>query len=409
MAQIQDSSHWVGFQLFTVAPDVELREILAVSAEIYNATPGIEASILRDQEAAALEKRRLRDADREWRRGQTGATVPVLFDVPPPERAADRPLEVGCPRMSPILVFVLLICRGRWGSVTEQPAQERLQDSITLHSFLEAHSLTLPARSTIHENLNVVSEDTLNLILTAQLRLALNEGLDDFSRYFLDSTSVEANSRWPTDSGSLSRLLHRACHYGRKLDLLGLPPFRQWTMPRWLRSLRRLDFEINTTAGKPNSKKRVVSLYREAVEVAGKLAAKLESELQWIHEQYDPEQFPPSRRARCESILEQIRKDCFDARVLLCNIDDRVFEGRKVESWMRIPSLSDASAAFICKGDRVPVVGYRPQVVRSGNGLVAHLGTPVGNEGDAPQLVACIDAAIQRTACRPGEVSVDDG
>lgn len=76
---------------------------------------------------------------------------------------------------------------------------------------------------------------------------------------------------------------------------------------------------------------------------------------------------------------------------------------------MRIPSLSDASAAFICKGDRVPVVGYRPQVVRSGNGLVAHLGTPVGNEGDAPQLVACIDAAIQRTACRPGEVSVDDG
>ena len=77
------------------------------------------------------------------------------------------------------------------------------------------------------------------MILAAQLTLALDEGLDDFSRYFQDSTAVEANSRWPTDSGLLNRALHRAFHYGSKLGELGLPAFRRWTMPRWLRRLRR--------------------------------------------------------------------------------------------------------------------------------------------------------------------------
>ena len=57
----------------------------------------------------------------------------------------------------------------------------------------------------------------------------------------------------------------------------------------------------------------------------------------------------------------------------------------------------------------MPIVGYRPQLVRSGNGFVAHLSVPEGNAADSPQLVESIDAAIRRTDCGPIEVSVDDG
>ena len=409
MAHIEDSSKWMNCQLFFTAPDVELREILDVAGEIYNANPDIEAAILRDQERAAVEKRELRDADEAWYRARANGNAPPLFPLRDAQKAPDRPLGIGCRRMSALLVFVFLIIRGRWGSVTDQSSQERLRDSMTLQAFLDAHRLRLPARSTVHENLNVVSEETLELILTAEMRLACDDGLDDFTRYFLDSTSVAANSRWPTDSGSLSRVLHRAFHYGQKLEVVGLPAFRKWTMPRWLRRMRRIDFEINTIAGKPHSARRVAALYREQVGLADKLIAKLSSELEWVRAGYDPGQFPPSERVQCDWILERIAADCRDAGILVCNIEDRVFEKVKLESWQRIPSLSDGSAAFICKGDRTPVVGYRPQVVRSGEGLVVHAHTPEGNAADSPQLVECIEAAIRRTDCGPREVSVDDG
>mgnify|MGYP006279704111 CR=1 FL=1 len=409
MAQIKDSSHWMNCQLFFTPPDVELREILEIAAEIYNANPEIEAAILSDQQDAALAKRELRDADEAWRRTREREAAPTLFQLPNKQKSSRRALGTGCPRMPAVLVFVLLLCRGRWGSVTDQPAQERLQDSKTLDVFLHAHDIRLPARSTIHENINVVSEETLNLILTAEMRLACDEGLDDFSRYFLDSTGVTANSRWPTDSGSLSRALHRAFHYGQKLGLFGLPTFRKFTMPRELRRIRRLDYKINTKAGKPHSQEEVEKLYGELMEVGDQLMYKLRSELEWVRTQYEPEQLPPSTRIQCEAVLKQIAGDCLDADILICNIDDRVFENEKLKDWQRIPSLSDRSAAFICKGDRVPIVGYRPQLVRSGNGLVVHLNTPEGNAADSGQLVDCIDAAVRRTDCGPNEVSVDDG
>jgi hypothetical protein len=311
--------------------------------------------------------------------------------------------------MSPVLVCVLLVVRGRWGSVTDQDSQERLRDSLTLRAFLEAHDLRLPARSTVHENLNVVSKRTLRLLFACEVMLAMNEGLDDFARYFLDSTAVEANSRHPTDSGNLSRSLHRAYHSGQKLDQFGLPQFRQWTMPRWLRSLRKLDFEISTAAGKPKSARKVKSLYRDAVEVGDKMIPKLLGELDWVRSQFDPAQLPPSTRLQCETLLAQIEEDCMTAAILVCNIEKRVLEGANLEPWQRVPSLSDRSAAFIVKGGRPAVVGYRPQLVRSGNGLVVHLETPEGNAADSPQLVPCINAAIERTGCCPREVSVDDG
>ena len=408
MATIKSSSDWLTCNLFYIAPDVELRDILDKAAAVYNLHPEIERCILQDQEAAAIEKRKVRDADRRWILQHTDM-LSDLFGEASVEEMAERPLGIGCPRMSPMLTFVFIVLRGTWGSVTDHPAQERLQDSITLLTFLDAHGLQLPARSTVHENLNVVSEQTLEMILAAQLTLAFDEGLDEFSRYFQDSTAVEANSRWPTDSGLLSRALHRAFHYGSKLGELGLPTFRRWTMPRWLRRVRRLDFEINTTCGKPDSAREIERMYREQVELADKLVGKLSGELDWVLRQYSGEQMLPSKRAHCESVLGHIARDIEDAQIVVCNIEDRVFKGRKLKAWQRIPSLSDQSAALICKGDRVPVVGYRPQVVRSGNGLVAHLAVPEGNAADSGQLVESIDAAIRRTDCAPAEVSVDDG
>jgi len=75
----------------------------------------------------------------------------------------------------------------------------------------------------------------------------------------------------------------------------------------------------------------------------------------------------------------------------------------------KILSVSDPDAGFISKGQREPVVGYKPQVARSGAGFIVGLRLPKGNAPDSKQLVPMIDEVIGRTKVLPSVVSVDDG
>ena len=72
-------------------------------------------------------------------------------------------------------------------------------------------------------------------------------------------------------------------------------------------------------------------------------------------------------------------------------------------------SVSDADVGFIAKGQRVPVVGYKPQVARSGAGFVTALLLPQGNAADSDQLVPMVDDVVRRTTVVPSVLSVDDG
>ena len=72
-------------------------------------------------------------------------------------------------------------------------------------------------------------------------------------------------------------------------------------------------------------------------------------------------------------------------------------------------SLSDGSAAYIKKGNRNPLIGYKPQLVRSANGFVSSLLVPEGNASDSVKLVPAIRDAIKRTGVIAELVSTDDG
>ena len=57
----------------------------------------------------------------------------------------------------------------------------------------------------------------------------------------------------------------------------------------------------------------------------------------------------------------------------------RTMEEEKVPVDEKIISLSDPDAGFIVKGGWNSVVGYRPQLARSGSGFVTALVLPKGN------------------------------
>ena len=72
-------------------------------------------------------------------------------------------------------------------------------------------------------------------------------------------------------------------------------------------------------------------------------------------------------------------------------------------------SISDADAAYISKGQRIPVIGYKPQIARSQNGFICGYLTPEGNAADSAMLIPTVKNVISTTGIIPLIVSTDDG
>ena len=83
-----------------------------------------------------------------------------------------------------------------------------------------------------------------------------------------------------------------------------------------------------------------------------------------------------------EDALSLIGED-LAALELAANVcERRVMEQEEVPVAGKIISLSDSDASFIVKGGWNTVVGYRPQLARSGRGFVTGLVLPRGNADD---------------------------
>ena len=77
------------------------------------------------------------------------------------------------------------------------------------------------------------------------------------------------------------------------------------------------------------------------------------------------ELLPPSRRLLLKRIMAQIEGYIADAIRVIAYAEDRVFHGKTLPSTEKVLSISDSDAAYIKKGNRNPVIGYKPQIVRS--------------------------------------------
>jgi IS5 family transposase len=409
MAPTTKNLEWTLEPLFWVAPDTDMKKVLDQALDLAARKPEILSRIATDQDALGIAKKRLRLADQRWERSQM-LPLPGLSVEETTTRAMERVwLLEGRPRMSAEAVYVFSVLRGYLGSISDQEVRDHLLDSITLQLYLRSRNLTFPGWTTILENLNAISPETRDFILKAQLEQILEEELDDFSQALLDSTAVEANSRWPTDAGILLALLERAFGCSQKLETFGLVNVPKWWMPQWLKKLHQLHFRINNIAGKPKSKGKLKKYYRQFLRTVEKMLDYLISECIGRDPLQEAAPRPPSQLVLLERMWDQLVRDISEVGAVYQYTQERLFEGKQRPAEAKKLSVSDESAAFIKKGQRIPVIGYKPQLARSGEGFVTTLRVPQGNAADAPQLVSLIEDVHQHTGILPQQVSVDDG
>ena len=85
-----------------------------------------------------------------------------------------------------------------------------------------------------------------------------------------------------------------------------------------------------------------------------------------------------------------------------------VYQNIKLPARDKILSISDKDAAYIVKGQRNPVIGYKPQIARSGNGFICGYLTPAGNAADSEMFIPTVNNVISNTGVVPHTVSTDD-
>lgn len=398
---------WSTNQLFSYAPCTTLKEIIENALNLLNFKPEILKRIEADEDTLALKKKKMRLEDKRYYESKNANLFQTTDTNKEGIDEKDLTLEVGRPRMRSIVAYIFMMVRGYFSSVTDNESIERMTDSTTLNIALQSLNTKMPGFTTILENLNAISNATRNFIFDAQIEKILNDGYDDFEKCQIDSTSVKANTEWPTDARILLRLLSRSFHYLHKLEVFGLPAFKLWHVENWIGKLGKLHFRINMTAGKAKSKKKIKKYYRSFLKTAQKLLDYLIEEKSRI--EANKVDLSPSIRARLDLVWDRIENDLIDSAKVLYYAEDRVFNDIVLKSSEKILSISDRSASYIQKGNRNPVIGYKPQIARSGNGFITSMLLPEGNASDSTQFIPVLNDVVGRTTVIPGVLSVDDG
>ena len=398
------------FFLPTINSDFQF--ILDVATDLLKENPQVLCWIKEDQDKFSKEEKRLRILDKQFKEDLTKPLflekrIDKVIDTTGKEEIV---LKTGRPRMAPIIVFLFFIFRGYYGNFTQKQNFDFIKESITIQNWLTQNGVTkLPGATTILENVNKISSETYEKILTLQCEMIKVEGFDDFNKAFIDSTSVAGNTAYPTDITMLYKLLFRSTFNAIKLSQLFDNPITEKYFDGWFKEMKKCIFSIAMGKLKPKKKKKVCKkLFALAEKIQNRLSAKLaEREME---AQKTFVLIKPSHRFRLEAILKTVKTDLEDSKRVLEYAYKSILEGKKYKSTEKILSISDANVGFIKKGSlRTAVIGYKPQVVRSGSGIITAILFPEGNTSDAAELRPVLEQSIKRTGVVPEMLSTDDG
>jgi IS5 family transposase len=207
----------------------------------------------------------------------------------------------------------------------------------------------------------------------------------------------------------MTKLVERICRRGRKLDRFGLPNFNPSGLEELQEDLRRMHRQIGFSTGKPKKQGKVKKLYYQLLRRGRRVGKRFERELATVAKALSQRELLPSQRLVAEEAIELIGADIQAIGQVAAAGERRILAGEKVPSSAKVISISDGDAAFIVKGGWNTVVGYRPQLGRSGQGFVTALIVPTGNAADSGQLVQVVLDHWERSGVLPRLVSSDDG
>ncbi len=375
--------------------------------------PEILLSLDADIDAAGKQAKKIRLMDEIWREadlprlpGFVERVDPSDFDSVPVDSFE---LGIGRPRGCDAELLLVLVAVNGVESLSSASGYERLADSEMFGMILAAKGLPMPKRSTVAKYLALVSPRTMKLLHEAQMRQVAASDLDDLQRLTVDSSAVAANSAWPTESGLIAGHLQRAYRLLDKQSKLSDVMWSSKLVVRWLSKLERWHTAVSLVGSTRGAKNERKTLYRKILRTAEQAHARIASGATACADRLDDLCLLPSHSIRVSAMMEQVHYSLAECAKAMASARRRVLEQETVAAAHKAYSMCDPDAYMVEKGERDPVLGYKPQFGRSEHGFITCFEVERGNPADSTRLLAMVEQCVGNTGIALAEVSTDDG
>jgi transposase, IS5 family len=265
----------------------------------------------------------------------------------------------------------------------------------------------MPNFRTIRDREALLKPKTLRLIQTKVVQLGQAAGITTGSRLRVDSSVIESNIHYPTDSSLLNdaaRVLSRLVHQARDLIRPNTPAQTAWFRDRH-RQARRLARLIAQQAKRPRKKAEKSSLkwYVQLIRLADTLVTQVAQIQPGLANLTDLAAF--GLQDMFEHYVPLVQQVIGQAR-------QRIIEGVAVPASEKVVSLFEPHTAIICRGKAKPKdteFGHKIWYAEVDGGLISEYRILTGNPPDAEQFQPSLKAHRRQFGKAPREVSGDRG
>ena len=267
----------------------------------------------------------------------------------------------------------------------------------------------------------VVPHPTTLMKITTRCGTAAVDGLNDAllakavdakvlktNRVRADTTVIEANVAYPTDSGLLAKGVAKMAATANKLQAMGFAT--RTRLADRTRSVRARARSINANLRRRNDEKlaEVRRTNLELATIAERVARQADAVVRNATRKLRAAGASASGHAR--ALIRRLADTAERTRRVASQCRQRL-AGSVPDGATRIVSLHDPDARPIVKGrlGRPVEFGYKAQLVDNEDGVILDHNVEIGNPGDAPMLEPAIQRIKQRTGRAPRAVTADRG
>lgn len=290
-----------------------------------------------------------------------------------------------------------------------EPLCREVADSLAWRKFCRLPLGTkAPHPTTLMKITSRCGEAAVAGLNEALLAKAAEEKVVRLDKARADTTVVEANVAYPTDSGLMARGVAKLAALTAKIKAAGLAT-RTASRDR-TRSVRRRAHDIGAWLRRRNddAKAEVRAINAELAAIA--TAAVVDARAVARNARRGLRQAGGAATAKAAALVAELERTATVLEAIAAQTRTRL-AGTTPEGSTRVVSLHDTDARPIAKGRLGKPVefGYKAQVVDNVDGIVLDHHVDIGNPPDAPMLVPAIARVAARFGRAPKAVTADRG
>ncbi|HEX4059032.1 MAG TPA: ISNCY family transposase [Galbitalea sp.] len=287
-----------------------------------------------------------------------------------------------------------------------EPLCREVADSISWQRFCRIPlGVTVPHPTTLMKITTRCGTQAISELNDALLAKALEARVLKTNKVRADSTVVEANVAYPSDSGLLAKGVAKMARTAKKLQSMGFA--RRTKMTDRTRSVHRRARSVNANLNR-RSDDRLVAVHRinsELIAIARRTAREADAVVRNAQRK-----LANAASGRARFLVAELARTAERTRKIALQSAQRM-AGEMPAGSSRIVSLHDPDARPIKKGRLGKPVefGYKAQLVDNEDGVILDHNVEVGNPVDTSMLEPAVLRIKARTGHAPRAVTADRG